>query len=129
MTEKQFSISLDKVASKEALEFIRKFPEKMKEVNEISLFRIGAEVRSMGGRLAPFKTGNLRRSLTAVNSDSIFEEKKNQVVVGTKLVYARAQEYGYKRIPAKRYMTKAMDKQKSGRGEEIFRQELKTISK
>lgn len=129
MSNSPFSIRLDKIASKKALDFFKNFPQKMKEANEIALFRIGTEVRTDGATKAPFKSGTLRRSLTSrSDKDAIFEEKKNRVEVGTKLVYARAQEYGYKGIRAKKYMTQAMDTQKSGRAEKIFREEIETAT-
>lgn len=130
MSDNVFSIKLDEVASKMALDLIEKFPEKMSKATEISLFRIGQEVRNDGGSFAPYKTGNLRRSLTnRTDKNAIFKEKKNQVEVGTNLIYARTQEYGRGNIPARRYMTKAMQKQSQGRGSKIFNEEITTVIK
>jgi HK97 gp10 family phage protein len=128
MTNKPFRIFLDRMASKKAFDFMQKFPEKMQQANSIALFRIGTQVRSDAGKKAPFKTGTLRRSLTMPNDrNAIFKERKNEVEVGTNLVYARAQEFGYKNIRARRFLSKAIQIQKDGRGEQIFNQEINAI--
>lgn len=128
MANQPFKIKLDKAASKRAVELMRNFPDKMAEVNAISLFRIGTMVRSDGGKLAPYKTGTLRRSLTMPNhKNAIFKEKKNTVEVGTNLVYAAAQEFGYKNIKATRYLTRALQKQKDGKAAKIYSEELEDI--
>lgn len=123
-----FRIQLDKKASREALELMQKFPKKMQEVNDISLFRVGQDVRSEAGGLAPYKTGTLRRSLTsASDSNAIFEQKKNKVEVGSNLIYARTQEFGRGNIPARRFMTKAFQWLMRGHAEKVFAEEIETI--
>ena len=55
----------------------------------IGLFRIGQEMRNMGQRLAPYKTGMLRNSITAKPSRPI-----DKVTVGSGVKYAAMQNYG-----------------------------------
>ena len=130
MANTPFRIKLDRNASKRAIDLMRDFPDKMAEVNAISLFRIGTQVRSDAGKAAPFKTGTLRRSLTMPNhKNAIFKEKKNSVEVGTNLVYAAAQNYGYRAIKATHYLTKALQKQKDGGAAKIYSEELDDIIK
>jgi hypothetical protein len=123
-----FTIRLDKIASKEALNFMEKFPHKMEEATEIALFRIGQEARNDAGDKAPYKKGNLMRSITTNNWDgSIYQKKRNQVQVGTKLDYAAFQEYRNKTKSG--FFRKAVDKQINGRAEQIYSQEIETVLK
>jgi len=130
MADNSFQIRLDSIASADALRIMREFPKKMEEVNEVSLFRIGQDVRSEAGTIAPYKTGNLRRSLTSIaDKNAIFEQRKNIIEVGSNLKYARAQEFGYGRIRAKKFLTKAIEGQKSGKASRIFSEEIKSVIK
>lgn len=130
MAQKGFRISLDRLASKDALELMEKFPELMQKANRIALFRIGQDVRSDAGTLAPYKTGTLRRSLTNHNdNNAIFEQKRNFVEVGSNLVYARTQEFGRGNIPARFFLTKALNKQIRGEAEKTFSEEIDSMIK
>jgi len=130
MAQGGFHISLDRIASKDALRLLETFPDKMSEANEIALFRIGQDVRSDAGTMAPYKTGNLRRSLTdAFDKEAIFNEKRNKVEIGSKLVYARTQEFGRGGIKARLFLTKAMEKQIKGEAEKTFSEEIETVIK
>lgn len=108
MAEKMFSISLDRIASKKALDLMERFPEKMGKANNISLFRIGTRLRSDAGVNAPYRTGNLRRSLTTSNSDSLFKKMNGRVEVGSNLRYASIVEFKAGFSKKWLYMTRAL---------------------
>ena len=127
------SLSIGNVLSK-CLQISRiLIPQKVyEELNEISLFRIGQEVRSDAGVRAPVKTGTLRRSLTnRASKGAVFREKKNRVEVGSNLSYAMAQEYGnFKHtIGSRLFLTKAFQKQINGRAEKIYSEEFDNVIK
>ncbi len=130
MANNGFRIRLDRKASERALRLIHQFPKEMQEANKIALFRIGTDVRSDAGTLAPYKTGTLRRSLTNnSDKDAIFEQKKNKIEVGSNLVYARTQEFGRGNIRARKFLTKALEKMIRGGAAKIYSEEIDTIIK
>jgi len=124
-----FRVSLDKQASRGALDLMKKFPKKMAEVNEIALFRIGQDVRSDAGDNAPYITGNLKRSLTSSSdSHAIFKQTKNKVEVGSNLAYANLIEFS-NRSKKRLFLTKAFKKMFSGSAEKIYREEIEDVLK
>ena len=68
---------------------IKKMPGKLAEANAIALFRIGQDMKTEAVTNAPFKSGDLRRSIHAYPM-----MPKDFVVVGTNLKYARIQDLG-----------------------------------
>jgi len=56
------------------------------------LFRAGQDVKTKASELAPYKSGDLRRSIsTDPNSVSLVKDK---ISIGSNLVYARIQDQG-----------------------------------
>lgn len=141
-------IELDKVASAEALSFLKNYPQLLRTVIKTALYRIGTEMQDMAVNLAPYKSGTLRRSVG-------MDLGTSKVAVGSDLVYARIQDQGgtikpkrkkYLRfqirgkwvtvkqvtIPkynGKGYLTPAYNKQEQSRAEDIFREEFDRILK
>lgn len=71
--------------------------------------RAGAQIiRNGAAERAPYKTGNLRRSIKEERAD---ESTSTSIIynVGTNVVYAPAQEFGYQHIPARPYLRPALD--------------------
>lgn len=125
---KTVEMKLDKRTSAKALFLLRNAPKRMKRAKDIALLRIAAQVMSDGAAKAPFLSGTLRRSIgSKTDGNSEFKKTKNSVTVGSKLVYAAVQEFGYRNIVGKKYMTKAFKTMADGRGSEIFEEEIKTI--
>jgi phage gpG-like protein len=144
------SIKIDKQASKKLLEVLENAPQKVQDAVSTGLFRIGQEFRGEAQRLAPYKTGKLRQSITV---DPV--RPKNKVSVGTNLVYARIQDQGGVITPkrakflrfkvngkwvmtkksvipkykGKGYLTPAFQTQEQGRAEKIMLQEFDNIIK
>ena len=129
MAKNGFSLRLDKIASKEALDFMSEFPDLMGEVSEIALFRIANELRNDAGERAPYITGTLKRSLTTKQRGGFFKESKNRVETGTNLVYARSAEHRARSSARRFFFKKAYEKQKAGRAEKIFKEEIDSIIK
>lgn len=62
-------------------------PDKISGAIKTSLRRCGDQLRNDAAQNAPYKTGNLRRSITLEATDRM-------AIVGTNLVYARIQDEG-----------------------------------
>lgn len=80
-------IEINKQLSAKFLKMMKEAPEKCQRGIEIALRRCGDQMRNEAGRNAPFKTGNLRRSIT-------MELGKDYVIVGSNLEYSRIQDQG-----------------------------------
>lgn len=139
-------IEINKVASAKALNLIRTSPQKMQRAIDISLARAGNEMRNKSIRLAPFKSGTLRRSIR-------MKQGEDMVRVGTNLIYARIQDQGGVIRPKKAkflrfkingrwittkkvtipkykgrgYLTPAYQEQVRGRARKIFTQEINRV--
>jgi len=86
------AITLDKVLSRQALELINKFPDAADKGIRVGLFQAGQDLRSRGVQLAPYNTGNLKRSITVEPKSPA--AIKDKVQVGSNLDYARIQDQG-----------------------------------
>jgi len=67
---------------------LKKAPLTMQKYVSLGIREAGNVVRNSATRLAPYKTGNLRGSIT------VKDNKDLSVSVGTNVVYARIQEFG-----------------------------------
>lgn len=81
-------IRLNESASKDFLELMELGPAMVEDVVNISLERIGQEMRNDAAEMAPYKTGTLKRSITSKRRGS------SGVAVGTDLKYARIHDQG-----------------------------------
>ena len=81
------SLEINLRTSAKLLKLIETSPKLLERAIKIALWRIGSEMRNRAGRNAPFRSGNLRRSIT-------LREMHRRVLVGTNLVYAPIHEYG-----------------------------------
>lgn len=81
-------------------------------------------VRNEAARLAPIKTGTLRRSITVQKS----ETSRRAVEYGSNLVYAATQEFGdpSRNIPARNYLRGALAA-KRGEAVGVARAEFKKL--
>lgn len=80
-------ISFDENVSKKLLKIIREAPDRIEGAISTALLRSGNEMRNKAIKLAPFKSGNLRRSIT-------IRSGRRVVRVGTNVVYARIHDQG-----------------------------------
>lgn len=80
-------ITLNKAASEKLRRMLREAPDKVQNAVSVALFRCGNDMRNRAIDLSPYKTGNLRRSMT-------MQLGAKQVKVGTNLVYARIHDEG-----------------------------------
>ena len=71
---------------------VRSYPEDAARAIQVTLFKAGQDVRTKSIRLAPYKSGDLRRSIS-VKPQSL-GGIKNFVVIGTNKPYARIQDLG-----------------------------------
>lgn len=80
-------INIDIQTSRGLQKLLDNAPELVDEAIHIGLRRCGDEIRNRAGDMAPYKTGNLRRSLT-------IDLSEDEVTVGTNLEYARIHDKG-----------------------------------
>lgn len=80
-------IQFDRKSKIELEKIVKGLPSRFDEAIQIALDRIGDELQEDSRRLAPVKSGTLRRSITK----QLFNKK---VIVGTNLVYARILDQG-----------------------------------
>jgi len=71
---------------------MKKFPEKISRGIKIGLFSAGQEMRNRAITLAPFKSGDLRRSIGT--DPATYSQIENQIKIGSNKVYARIQDLG-----------------------------------
>lgn len=97
---------------------------KTKKAIDIAFRRIGDAMELKAKTLAPWKMGNLRRSIKT-------QQSKDSVTTGTDVIYARIQEFGgaagrgHKTIiKGKPYMTPALQEQKDGMAIQIITEEI-----
>lgn len=83
------SISINKAVSAKFLNMMKNAPSKSKKATGIALRRCGDELRNDAVKNAPYKTGNLRRSITMEPG-----LPTSHVTVGSNLVYARIHDVG-----------------------------------
>lgn len=102
-------------------------PAHFQKAIDIALKRIGFEVERGAKIDAPYKTGNLRRSIRS-------EQSKTDVTTGTNLVYAAIHEFGGNtgrghrvRIQARPYLTPQLKIQQEGRAIDILTDEINRI--
>lgn len=83
-------LTIDAATSARFEKVLTEAPERVKAACGIIVLRLANEIRNEAGTLAPYKSGNLRRSLTAqpVGND------KTKYAVGTNLVYAEIHDKG-----------------------------------
>jgi len=98
-------------------------PQNFQKGVDAALLRIGLEMQRDSSELAPYKTGNLRRSIV------IGERTPTEVQVGTDLEYAMIHEYGGTTkyggiIKERRYMRTAFENQQNGRAQSILEEEI-----
>ena len=136
---------IDKKVSAQFLRVMKEAPLKAKKAFEIGLRRCGDQMRNEAGANAPYKTGNLKRSIT------LRVEGVQRAIVGTNLVYARIHDQGgeisaknakyltfkvggkwvrvkrvrIKPVNGKGYLTPAFNKLVEGDAEKIFTEEIK----
>ena len=89
MPEKPFELIID---DKRVSKILKKYPEKAKAAVKKSLLESAIEVQNKAKKNAPYKSGNLRRSIT-------HEAKADFAKVGTNVVYAPVHEFGATIIP------------------------------
>lgn len=77
-------------------------------------------VQNEAKQTAPYKTGNLRRS---IHTETLGSGEKLEAKVGTNVVYAAAQEFGLadRNIPAHPYLRPALDNNRAKIKREIER--------
>lgn len=142
-------IKIDKKASAKFLKLMKQAPQKADKAFKMGLRRCGDQLHRDAAKGAPYKTGNLKRSITSELHGS------EKVVVGTNLVYARIHDEGgvifpkkskyltfkiggrwvrvkkvvIKKYKGKGYLTPAFEKLARGDAEKIFNEEFeKAIS-
>jgi len=98
-------------------------PQNFQKGVDAALLRIGLEMQRDSSELAPYKTGNLRRSIV------IGERTPTEVQVGTDLEYAMIHEYGGTTkyggvIKERKYMRTAFENQQNGRAQSILEEEI-----
>lgn len=98
-------------------------PQNFQKGVDAALLRIGLEMQSESSNLAPYRTGNLRRSIV------IGDRSPTMVQVGTDLEYAAIHEYGGTtkyggKIQERRYMRTAFENQQNGRAQSILEEEI-----
>ena len=93
------SVKLDEILSREAIQIIKKAPEGIEKGMKAGLFTAGQKVRTEGIQMAPVLSGNLRRSITT-NPRSV-AGIKDQIEIGTNLIYARIHDQGGVIVPKK----------------------------
>ena len=98
-------------------------PKNFQKGVDAALLRIGLEMQRESAQLAPYKTGNLRRSIV------IGERSSTMVQVGTDLEYAAVHEFGGAEvnmpwIKERRYMRTAFENQQNGRAQSILEEEI-----
>lgn len=121
-----FKIKVDEAVSKDLIEKVNNAPRLFSKALNVGLTRIGNKMRNGSGGLAPYKTGNLRRSITVTPRNPVL-----QVKVGSNLKYARIQDLGgmagrnrTAKIKGNRYLTSQYDKMKQGEAVRIIREEI-----
>lgn len=87
-------------------------PQNFQKGVDAALLRIGLELQTESSNLAPYKTGNLRRSIV------IGERTVTLVQVGTDVDYAEIQE------GRRGYMRTAFESQQNGRAQGILEEEI-----
>ena len=141
-------ITINETVSAKFLNMLKNAPAKSKKITSIALRRAGDELRNDAVRNAPYKTGNLRRSITMEPG-----LPSTHVTVGSNLVYARIQDVGGEIIPKKKkylrfqvngqwvttkrvhvppsrgigYLTPAFEKLIAGRVDKIFMEEINNV--
>lgn len=103
-------------------------PKQFQDAINIALKSIGLEMQRDAANLAPYLTGNLRRSIV------IGEQTNVRVQVGTDLDYAMIHEFGGRTrngglIQEKRYLRGALETQQSGRAAELLSKEINRLFK
>lgn len=140
---------INKQLSAKFLKIMKESPEKSKKAIEIGLRRCGDQLRNDAGNLAPYKSGNLKRSITMEMVGS------TKVIVGSNLEYARIHDEGGDILPktkpylmfqvnghwvrvkkvhipkynGKGYLTPAFNKLVDGDAEKIFMDEIQRAIK
>lgn len=140
-------LELDKQVSAKLLKIMKDAPKESKKAFTIGMRRVGDELRNRASAAAPYKTGNLKRSIT------ISEASSTHVTVGTNLVYARIHDLGgdiepkkgkYLRFKiggrwvsvkhvrinpykGKGYLTPAFDEMVHGKAAEILTEEIQKV--
>ena len=92
-------------------QFFLTLPDKLRSVVNLALHKSALIIQNTAKELSPYKTGNLRRSITNLI-------KGGSAYVGSDVVYARVREYNTKKIPDG-YLRPALDRNE-GRIEKIF---------
>lgn len=87
----RFTMTL--VGGKEAIEAIRQLDIDVQAAKGTALMAGGEVIRGSAARRAPYKTGNLRRSIT-VSEPEGSASGAVWVTIGTNLVYAAIHEFG-----------------------------------
>lgn len=82
-----------KIDSKKLEELLYRFPFRAKDAIEKTLRQGALLIQNRAKISAPYKTGNLRRSITHQLDNGVSAK------VGTDVVYARVREYNTKRLP------------------------------
>lgn len=97
--------------AKTILKELKKMPEVLIDVLRLSVDQGALMIQNKAKELAPYKTGNLRRSITRTTLDDGLTQ-----AIGTNLVYARIQEFGgmagrglRSKIPAQPYLNPAAE--------------------
>lgn len=80
-------LRFDLAGVKEFAKLMKESTSRVRKGADIALFIIGNRIRNDAGTHAPYKTGNLRRSLTV-------QQAPLKVTIGTNLVYARIHDQG-----------------------------------
>lgn len=83
---------MDISINKEDLVRLSRFPENEKKVVQMTLQRAGMQVREQSDRNAPYKSGDLKSSITMQPQNVPIGADK--VIVGSNKVYARIQDTG-----------------------------------
>lgn len=122
------TIKYNKAVVKAMIAKIESSPQAIDKAIQTALFRIGTEVQGEAGTLAPYKTGNLRRSITS-------KVERKLVRIGSKLVYSRIQDKGGRAgrnhsvtIKGNRYLSSTYEKYTDGgKAEKIFKEEIDKV--
>ena len=101
----------------ELLSNLKKLGSKLGDGLEAAVKAGALLIQNMAKEKAPFKTGNLRRSIHMETTEKTGE--RAVVQVGTNVIYAAPQEFGTSTIPAHPYLRPALDKNKDKVPKEI----------
>ena len=110
-----------KIDAKRVMNLFGQFPVKAKQAIENSLRQSALLVQNRAKINAPYKTGNLRRSITHELDKGVSAK------VGTDVVYARMREFNTRRLP-EGYLRPALSNSKN-EIKEIFEKNISKITK